>query len=277
MRGPSPSPRHWTWHLTEHSGGHPHHDAGATDSAGQPWAGRSFDTNFFAGDSGDAPERLIEALRRFRASELDQQDVLDAVRDVRLLVPLVAHAGETGLDSHGRRIDKTQELSLVTVSAPDGRRVLPVFTSTEAMTAWNPAARPIPASARRAALAAAGEDTPLMVLDATSDTEFVFRRPMLRAIAEGTPWVHPVVDPDIVAEIERSITGVPAVRAVRLVDGDPDARLSGPQVVVELGLVPGLTRPELDEVLAALQQRWQLSERIADGVDSLGVRLAEAR
>ncbi|SKB01839.1 SseB protein N-terminal domain-containing protein [Agreia bicolorata] len=263
--------------MTEHPGGHPPHDRHATDSAGQPWAGRSFDANFFAGDSGDAPERLLEALRRFRTAELAQEDVLDAVRDVRLLVPLVAHAGETGVDAHGRRFDKTQELSLVTVSAPDGRRVLPVFTSTEAMAAWNPAARPIPASARRAALAAAGEDTPLIVLDPTSDTEFVFRRPMLRAIAEGTPWVHPIADAGIVAEFERTVVGLPAVRAVRLVDGDPDARLSGPQVVVELGLVPGLTRPELDEVLAALQQRWQRSESIAAGVDSLGIRLAEAR
>jgi hypothetical protein len=264
------------WRLTEHHGEHAHHEAGATDSAGRPWAGRSFDANFFAGDSGDAPERLIEALRRFRASELDQGDVLDAVRDVRLLVPLVAHAGETGVDADGRRFDKTQELSLVSVSAPDGRRVLPVFTSTEAMSAWNPVARPIPASARRAALAAAGEDTPLMVLDPTSDTEFVFRRPMLRAIAEGTVWVHPSRNPEIVAEFERSIVGLGTVRALRLDDGDPDARLTGPQVVVALGLVPDLKRSELDELLTTLQQRWQDSELIAEGVDSLGVRLVEA-
>jgi hypothetical protein len=276
MRGPSRSPKPWAWRLTEHAEGHPHHDARTTDSAGQPWAGRSFDANFFAGDSGDAPERLIEALRRFRASELEQADVLEAVREVRLLVPLVAHAGETGVDEHGRRFDKTQELSLVTVSAPDGRRVLPVFTSTEAMAAWNPAARPIPASARRAALAAAGEDTPLMVLDATSSTEFVFRRPMLRAIAEGAPWVHPQRDQRIVSDFDRSISAMPAVRTVRILDGDPDARLSGPQVVVELGLVPHLTQGQLDEVLAGLQQRWQSSEAIADGVDSLGVRLVEA-
>jgi hypothetical protein len=203
--------------------------------------------------------------------------VLDAVRDVRLLVPLVAHAGEVGVDAHGRRSDKTQELSLVTVSAPDGRRVLPVFTSTEAMAAWNPMARPIPASARRAALAAAGEDTPLMVLDPTSSTEFVFRRPMLRAIAEGTPWVHPCQDQQIVSEFNRSISAFPAVRAVRLLDGDPDARLSGPQVMVELGLVPHLTQGRLDQVLGGLQQRWQTSQTIADGVDSLGVRLIEAR
>lgn len=216
-------------------------------------------------------------MRRFRAAEVEQGDVLEAVRDVRLLVPLVAHAGETGVDDHGRRFDNTQELSLVTVSAPDGRRVLPVFTSTEAMAAWNPVARPIPASARRAALAAAGEDTPLMVLDATSDTEFVFRRPMLRAIAEGRSWVHPAADPQIIGEFDRSMTALQAVRTLRLHDGDPDARLSGPQVVVEVGLVPALTRAELDDVLETLQQRWQASEVIAFGVDSLGVRLSEVR
>ncbi|MBF4633807.1 SseB family protein [Agreia pratensis] len=265
------------WHLTEQPGGHSSHDRHATDSAGRPWAGRSFDTNFFAGDSGEAPERLIEALRRFRAAELAQQDVLDAVREVRLLVPLVAHAGETGVDAHGRRFDKTQELSLVTVSAPDGRRVLPVFTSTDAMAAWNPAARPIPASARRAALAAAGEDTPLMVLDPTSATEFVFRRPMLKAIAEGTPWVHPSVASNIIAAFHESIAPLAAVRALRLSDGDPDARMAGPQLTVALGLVPDLTRTELDDVLSSVQRRWQTSDLIASEVDSLGVKLVEAR
>jgi hypothetical protein len=277
MRARSLSPRHWTWPLTEHPGGHQHHDPRATDSAGQPWAGRSFDANFFAGDSGAAPEQLVESLRRFRASELTQADVLEAVRDVRLLVPLLAHAGETGTDDHGRRFDKTQELSLVTVSAPDGRRILPVFTSTETMAAWNPRARPIPASARRAALAAAGEDTPLMVLDATSETEFVFRRPMLRAIAEATPWVHPSADRRILNEFDRSVTADRAVRSLRLTDGDPDARLSGPQVIVELALVPDLTRAELDDILVRIQLRWQSNEIIAVGVDSLGVRLVEAR
>jgi hypothetical protein len=116
-----------------------------------------------------------------------------------------------------------------------------------------------------------------MVLDATSDTEFVFRRPMLQAIAEGSPWIHPSADPAIVAEFGRSIVGIDAVRAVGLADGDPDARLSGPQVVVELGLVPDLTRPELDHVIETLQGRWQNSRLLSVGVDSLGVRLVEAR
>jgi hypothetical protein len=42
----------------------------------------------------------------------------------------------------------------VTVAAPDGRRVLPVFTSV-AIAAWDPRARPVPADGVRTALSAA--------------------------------------------------------------------------------------------------------------------------
>lgn len=268
------------WLLTENAGGGSEqgraHDPRLTDSAGQPWAGRSFDANTFSGDTGEAPERLIEALRRFRAADVGQPEVIEALRDARLLVPLVAHAGEMGEDAHGRLHDKTQELSLVTVSAPDGRLVLPAFTSTAAMARWNPLARPIPTPARRAALAAASEDTPLMVLDPTSDTEFAVRRPMLRAIAEGSAWLHPAEDPDVATRFVASVTDERAVRSLGLADGDPNAKLAGPQLRVELALEPGLDQQSLGELLSRLQARWQQDELLAERVDSLGVRLVTA-
>ena len=61
-----------------------------TDSAGQPWSGRHFEANTNADDDGSAPEHLIEAIRRFRARELGEAEVLDALRTSRLLIPLVA-------------------------------------------------------------------------------------------------------------------------------------------------------------------------------------------
>lgn len=269
-------PRHWSWLLPEssspESAGHAH----GTDSAGQPWAGRHFDTNSFAGDSGEAPEFLINALTAFALGEADQSAVLEAIRDVRLLVPLVAHAGETGVDEHGKTFDKTQELSLVTVTGPDGRRVLPVFTSTAAMSRWNPKARPIPADARRVALAAVAEDTPLLVLDPVSNTEFAFRRAMLQAIAEGTPWHPPTEDPLIrkafaaVTERESAIVGF------RLEGGDSRARLAGPDVVVVLELQVGLDSAQLTALLERVQSAWQQSALITEGVDSLAIRLVAA-
>lgn len=244
-----------------------------SDSAGQPWAGRSFDENAHAADDGTAPPRLLEALLRFRARELGAAEVIDAFRGSRLLIPLVARSGQFGENEHGQLVDKTQELAIVTVAGPDGRSVLPVFTSVGAMSAWNPRARPVPADGVRVALAAASEDTDLVVLDPTSTTEFAIRRPALWAIAQSQPWRPSFEAPGVRAAFARSIESELAVIAIELLDGDPDARLSGPELVVELELVSGLGRSELDAVLARLARRWAADDAIATGVDSLTVRI----
>lgn len=243
------------------------------DSAGQPWAGRSFEPNHAAHDDGSADGRLIEALRRFRSRELGEADVVDAARGARFLIPLLAHLGEAGENEHGHLVDKTQELAIVTVSAPDGRRILPVFTSVDSMRAWDPLARPVPANAERIALAAASENTDLVVIDATSDTEFVIRRPALWSIAQAAEWVPSYLDPVVLDEFARTASHEDAVRRIELAAGDPDARLAGPELIVRLALTPGLTRADLDAILARLQERWASSEVIAERVDSLKVSL----
>ncbi|MFC6357238.1 SseB family protein [Luethyella okanaganae] len=243
------------------------------DSAGQPWAGRSFDSNAHVSDDGAAPERLVEALRRFRVHELGQADVVDALRVSRLLIPLVAHLGEAGQNEHGHTIDKSQELSIVTVAGPDGRNVLPVFSSVAAMTAWNETARPVPADGVRVALAAASEQTDLVVLDPTSPTEFSVRRPALWAIAQERSWRPSFEDPEVGEAFEVSIRSELSVLSVEVTAGDPGARLIGPELIVHIELVDGLTRTELDTVLARLAQRWAANEIIATRVDSLTVRL----
>ena len=247
--------------------------ANEADSAGQPWAGRSFEPNHSAGDDGSAPEKLIEALRRFRSQELGEADVVDAARDSRFLIPLLAHLGEAGENDHGHLVDKTQELAIVTVSAPDGRRVLPVFTSVESMKEWNPVARPVPADGMRVALAAASEETDLVVVDATSRTEFVIRRPALWAMAKAEAWTPSYLDEAVLEAFADSADGEVSVLSVVLLAGDPDARLAGPELVVVLTLAHGLSREDLDAVLARMQERWSTSEVIATRVDSLRVQL----
>ncbi len=245
-----------------------------TDSAGQPWSGRHFEANTNADDDGSAPEHLIEAIRRFRSREVGEADVVEALRSSRLLIPLVAHLGEDGLNEHGH--DKTQELSIVTVVGPDGRTVLPAFTSVAAMSAWNPRARPIPAEATRVALAAAHEQTDLVVVDATSATEFAIRRPALWGLANGEPWIPSYLDEAVLDAIAAAADGEQAARSVALAPGDPDARLSGPELVVQLSLAPGLAEHELNALLATLQQRWAESPVIAARVDSMKVQLLTA-
>lgn len=215
----------------------------------------------------------MEAIRRFRAGEVGEREVVDAVRESRLLVPLIARLGETGTNDHGHFVDKSQELAIVTVQGPDGRTVLPAFTSVSSMLVWNPDARPVPVAGTRVALAAAAESTDLVVLDATSDSEFVIRRPALWAIAQTRRWIPSYLDDEVLSAFMDSAEPEPAVRAVQLAPGDPRARLAGPELVVHLSLEPGLDRRSLHAVLERMRERWTSSSVIAERVDSMRVQL----
>lgn len=249
------------------------HDPRLTDSAGQPWAGRHFEPNPSPDDDGSAPPALLEAIADFRAGDADEVAVVEEFRASRLLIPLLAELGEAGVTAEGKRIDKSQELSIVTVSGPDGRTVLPVFSSVTAMGRWNRLARPVPAAGPRVALAAASEGTDLVVLDPTSESEFAIRRPALWAIARQQEWTPSFRSAEVAAEFAASVVDEPSIRGLVLTAGDPDARLRGPELRVELTLIPGLEGSQLEDLLSRLSVRWAQSELIADRVDSLEVAL----
>lgn len=246
------------------------------DSAGVPWEGRGFEPNPHAGDDGSADPALRRALTAFHAGEGDAASVVDAYRAARLLIPLVAEAGDVGVAPSGLAVDKTQELSIVTVAAPDGRRVLPVFTSVQALAAWDPKARPVPADGVRTALSAAADDTELIVVDPGSATEFVLRRPAVWAIGQNLEWEPAHLSPAVVEGLHASIGGELGVIDLSVADGDPGARLRGPELIVRLHLVDGLDRAELDAILQRLAARWAADDRIAVLVDSLSVKLVRA-
>lgn len=253
--------------------GGPAHTPGGADSAGQPWAGRAFAPNPAAADDGAADPALLSALNRFLAGSALPEDVVEAFRGARLLVPLLAHAGDVGHTAEGQLVDKTQELSIVTVEAPDGRRVLPAFTSVETLAAWDPKARPVPAAGPRIALAAASEQTQLIVIDPASPSEFVLRRPAVFALASGEAWVPPYRAEAVRAAFQDSIADEPAAIAVELADGDPQQRFAAEELVVSLALRPGLTQDELQPLVQRVTGRWAASPAIANGVDSMTVRL----
>lgn len=248
----------------------------STDSAGQPWAGRHFEPNASVDDDGSAPPELLAAIERFRAGAGGESQVVDAVRTSRFLIPLLAALGQEGVNEKGQKIDKSQELSIVTVEGPDGRTVLPVFSSVATMAAWNAHARPVPAVGSRVALAAASEETDLVVIDPTSPTEFAVRRPALWALAQEREWTPGYLSTDIAAEFAKSIADEPAVVGLALAPGDPECRLHGPELEIQLTLTGGLSEPDIRELLERLSLRWSQSTLIAEGVDSMGVSLHPA-
>lgn len=251
-------------------------DPALADSAGQPWSGRSFQSNPHAGDDGSADPALDAALRGFREGSGDPVAVIDALRTARVLIPLLAEAGDEGVAPSGLTVDKTQELSIVTVAAPDGRRVLPVFSCVQAMSAWDPSARPIPVPGAQAALSVAADDADLIVIDPTSPTEFVVRRPAVWAIAQNEPWIPAARSPEVYDAIRESIGTELAILDFAVADGDPEARLRGPELQIVLHLTDGIDRTELDAVLARVAKRWAADDRIATLADSVAVKLRRA-
>jgi hypothetical protein len=250
------------------------------DSAGQSWSGRSFEPNAFAADDGSAPAAFVEALATFRSLQEDAAEraqahaaVVDAVRTSRFLIPLVAEAGDEGVNEDGLRVDKTQELAIVRVQGPDGQTVLPIFSSVTAMGQWRADARPVPADGLRAAASALLDNCDWVVIDATSDTELVLRRPTLRAIAAQEPWIPPHADARVEEHVSRAVSADARITAFSLATGDHGARGSGPDLIIQLSLESGLSSEEFTQLLTEFNARLGTSQELAERVDSLLVRV----
>ena len=244
-----------------------------TDSAGTPWEGRSFDSNSFADDDGKAPPELIEAIAAFRAGEVGAEAVIDQIRVSRLLVPLLANIGESEIGAHGQNVDKSAELSIVTVKSPDDQDSLVVFSSVEAMGRWNKASRPVPTYAIRIALAAASQMSTRVVLDPGSDTEFVVRRPAIAKIAQSLPWLPPERNDAVLKVLQDSIAGETLVLKIEASTADPQSRLLGSELQVSIQLEPKAEPAVVRELIDRISSNWSESEEFALAVDSIAIKL----
>ncbi|NLG20550.1 MAG: SseB family protein, partial [Actinomycetales bacterium] len=173
------------------------------DTGGTPWAGRQLTSTGFDGDTGKADPELLEALAAHAAAPdssptgsaphgptaADTEAAFDAdarlvdlVAKARLLVPVVAVAGET-VEVDGLVSDATSDMAAVTLVAPDGHRALPAFTSLQTLADWDAAARPVPVTAQRAAQAAVQEGCHEIVVDVGAPTYAALRGSMVWALA----------------------------------------------------------------------------------------------
>jgi hypothetical protein len=238
------------------------------DSAGQPWGGRTLPTGDFAGDDGQADPDLVEALQHATSGLPTAAHVVAALAAARVMVAVVAVLGE-GEEQTAVAGDKQADMALVTLTGPDGRRGLPVFSSTAALTAWDPAARPVPVPSRRAAHAALAEGCERLVLDPGGPSTFLVSRSAVVALAQGRGWVPAHQDPSV------------GERLTALVSCETDvvdiARRPGTaaELRVELAVRPGLTRDQVGQLAARVGERLTADEVLrvrADGVELAVVR-----
>ncbi|WP_188282445.1 SseB family protein, partial [Streptomyces sp. CBMA29] len=120
----------------------------------------------FSDDDGSADAALAAALTGYARDPGTEAAVVEALHGARLLVPVVAVLGEAETGEDGLRREKSSDMAVPTIQAPDGRRALPAFTSVAALARWRPQARPVavPLSQALQALAHEGADTLLIDL-----------------------------------------------------------------------------------------------------------------
>lgn len=154
----------------------------------------------FADDDGSADPALTTALASYAAGTAGLGEVLGALQGARLLVPVVAVAGEVELDEQGLAHDKTSDMAAVLVARPDGRRGLLAFSGAESMRRWDPEARPVPVAVQLAAQAAVQEAADALVVDLAGPASAAVTGEDLRALAAGwrltrvgerTGWIRP--------------------------------------------------------------------------------------
>ena len=145
-------------------------------------------------DDGRAPESLRDALTA--AVSGDRESYLTAVAELglsRLLLPVVAReAGgppappEAAPPEAGHQA----EMSAVLLRRPDGTRAMPAFTGVDALAAWDPAARPIPATLDRVAEAALTAGAGTVVVDLAGPAPLLLERPLLDRLGRGHRFVR---------------------------------------------------------------------------------------
>lgn len=237
------------------------------DSAGVPWEGREFSQNSWSQDDGSTPAVLAAALE----GELDKSKLFIALAESRLLIPLLAELGESGVGPHGQTVDKSADLAIVAVSTPDGKTAIPAFSSVSEMAAWNSAARPVPVDAPKLAVAAVSEGHDRVVLN-PAGRAIGLRRPALAALAQGLAWTPAHIDERVQKMVTTAASSHPEIVAVKLFDSDPEANLTKPELGIEIGLIAGLAKPELERVLAEFGVGCQTQEFL-QLVDSFTIRL----
>jgi hypothetical protein len=241
------------------------------DSAGVPWAGRSFSPSGFAGDDGQADPQLAAALAGYAVDRGALDRVVAALPAARLLVPVVAELGEGGTNPQTNLpVEKSADMAMVTLRGRDGRVALPVFSSVEALAAWDPAARPVPVDARRAALSAVSERADVLVLDVAGPVPAVVPRPAVWAVAQGRVWTPSPRDPRVAAAVEEACAVEAAVAGVRCEAGERA------ELRVVLSVRPGLDRAGLDALTGRVSERLGSSDVVAERVDSLELRVCAA-
>ncbi|MET7535113.1 SseB family protein [Streptomyces sp. NPDC005507] len=214
----------------------------------------------FSDDDGSADPRLSAALAAWAEDRTAHGPVLAALKEARLLVPVVAVLGEVEEDENGLRREKTSDMAVPTLKAGD-RKALPAFTSTAALALWDPEARPVAVPLHQALQAAAHEQADTVVIDLAGPVAYELSGAALRAANEGRTTADPLADPAVTEAIRAAVAAEPGVLRAHLGPGSADGILA---LVLDPSAAPAETARAVAERIAADET---LRARLVRGLD----------
>ena len=161
--------------------------------------------------------------------------MIEALHGARLLVPVVAVLGEAETGDDGLRREKSSDMAVPTIQAPDGRRALPAFTSVAALARWRPDARPVAVPLPQALRALAHEGADTLLIDLAGPVTYELTGPSLRAAAGSAPvGADPIAEPAVREALRAAVA-----RRTRRRPGPPRPRRPAGDGTLGLVLEPG--------------------------------------
>jgi hypothetical protein len=246
----------------------------------------------FAADDGSADPALAAALGAYAAASTAadasgaegaaegpsgdpaalaaaEDAVVAALAGARLLVPVVAVLGEVETGPGGLRQEKTSDMAVPTIQAPDGRRALPAFTSTASLAAWREDARPVAVPVRQALAALAHEGADTLLIDMAGPAPYALSGAALRAVAGGRDRVDPLADPAVLEAVREALGAEPGVARAYLGAAPPGSDAAESRDgVLGLVLAPGAPVAETAQrVAVALAAAEALRAGLVRGLD----------
>lgn len=142
--------------------------------------GRSLAAPQFPDDDGSADAGVRARLVAATDGLVDPLGVVRSLRGVRLLTSVVAVLDSAGDDGE----EKDSHMAVVSMVNDAGEHGLLAFTGVDALTTWNPDARPVPALGRDVARAALESGATAIVIDVAGPRKVAVTGQLLRVLAD---------------------------------------------------------------------------------------------
>jgi len=180
----------------------------------------------FANDDGSPDPYIRSVLRNYAQSATAEsaRNLLDALLDARLLVPIVAvlDSMEEGIEKKG--VEKDSHMTSVEFHSADGRRALLAFSGSDSLEAWDESARPIPRIAFTVAQSAIEQGLDALIIDVGGPVPTAIDGTLLSLLAIG-PNREALLD-DALDEVVSQLAKLPGVSGAHWDDTDEEVTIT---------------------------------------------------